>query len=288
MASENLTLMEFIKILLGSGSESIQMRDYFKEDPAAALEEHGLGHLTAEDVRDAIVIAQDNDTVSFDRSYDTGFDWQGLRDGGSGSGKEGGWDGGKEGGSDGGKHHEAATHEKVHVEDNYFSYDIDDRDTIVDNSVNQNVDTGGGNFRQEIETNSVTASGDGAVAAGRDIDGSTITTGNGNIVGNDNDVVNGDGNTTAFGSGDATSVGDISADDGSAVSIGGTATGSNDTRDSFNEDNDTTTTETTIDDSYNPDNSRDNSQDNDTYREDNSVTENHLGSHNSLDVEVDA
>ena len=281
MASEQLTLMEFIKILLGSGSESIQMRDYFRDDPAAALEEHGLGHLTVEDVRDAIVIAQDNDTVSFDRSYDTGYAWEGERGGPS-------WDGGKEGGHDGGHHHAAASHEKVHVTDNYYSYDVDDRDTIVDNSINQNVDTGGGDFRQDIETNSVTASGDGAVAAGRDIDDSTITTGNGNIVGDDNNVVDGDGNTTAFGSGDATSVGDIKADNGSAVSIGGNATGSNDTVGSYNEDNDTTTNETEIEDSYNQDNSRDNSQDNDSYTEDNSVTENHFGSHNSLDLGVEA
>ncbi|MEU6700041.1 hypothetical protein [Pseudonocardia sp. NPDC046786] len=270
MASEKLTLIEFIKILLGTGSESIQMRDYFNDDPVAALEEHGLGHLTVEDVRDAIVIAQDNDTVSFDRNYDTGVDWAGTG--------RGGWDGGgKEGG------HAAAVHEKVHVEDNFYEYNIDDRDTIVDNSINQNVDTGGGNFRQDIETNSVTASGDGAVAAGRDIEDSVITTGDGNIVGDDNNVVQGDGNTTAFGTGNATSVGDIKADNGSAVSIGGSASGSNDTTGSFNETTTTNTVETTFDDSFNVDAS----QDNDTSFTDNSTTENHVGSHNTVDVNAD-
>ncbi|MEV1293970.1 hypothetical protein [Pseudonocardia sp. NPDC049635] len=270
MASEKLTLIEFIKILLGTGSESIQMRDYFNDDPVAALEEHGLGHLTVEDVRDAIVIAQDNDTVSFDRNYDTGVDWAGTT--------RGGWDGGgKEGGQ------AAAVHEKVHVKDNFYEYDIDDRDTIVDNSVNQNIDTGGGDFRQDIETNSVTASGDGAVAAGRDIEDSVITTGNGNIVGDDNDVVSGNGNTTAFGDGAATSVGDISADDGAAVSIGGNASGSRDIDGSFNETTTTNTVTTTFDDSFNVDAS----QDNDATFTDNSTTENHIASHNGIDVNAD-
>ncbi|SFN22014.1 hypothetical protein SAMN05216207_1010128 [Pseudonocardia ammonioxydans] len=273
------SLIDLIKVLLSGDSESVQIQDWYEKDPQAVLQYYGLDEYTPEDVHDAIVLMQDNDTVSFDRNYDTGFD------GGKGGWN---WDGGKEGGHDGGHHHAAASHEKVHVTDNYYEYDVDDRDTIVDNSINQNVDTGGGDFRQDIETNSVTASGDGAVAAGRDIDDSTITTGNGNIVGDDNNVVDGDGNTTAFGSGDATSVGDIKADNGSAVSIGGNATGSNDTVDSYNEDNDTTTNETEIEDSYNQDNSTDNSQDNDSYREDNSVTENHFGSHNSLDIGVEA
>lgn len=269
----DLSLIEFIKLLLGSGSESIEVRDWFEEDPQAALEHYGLGDLTAEDVRDAVLIAQDNDTVSFDRTYDTGFDW----DGGSTGGRD--WDGGTEGG-----HHAPARHEEVHVEDNYYSYDVDDRDTIVDNSVNQNVDTDGGDFRQTIESNSVTASGDGAVAAGRDIEDSTVTTGDGNVVGDGNDVVSGDGNTIAFGDGDATSTGDVSADDGSAVSLGGNANGSHDATNSFNETTTTTTNESSIDDSFNVDRS----QDNDTRLEDNSETHNDTGSHNSVDLGVDA
>ena len=269
MASEKLTLIEFIKILLGTGSESIQMRDYFNDDPVAALEEHGLGHPNVDDVRDAIGIAQDNDPVSLDRHSATGVDWAGTG--------RGGWDGGgKEGG------HAAAVHEKVHVKDNFYEYNIDDRDTIVDNSINQNVDTGGGNFRQDIETNSVTASGDGAVAAGRDIEDSVITTGNGNIVGDDNNVVQGDGNTTAFGTGNATSVGDIKADNGSAVSIGGSASGSNDTTGSFNETTTTNTTTTEFTDSFNVDAS----QDNDTTITDDSTTENHLLSHNDVSADI--
>ncbi|MFP5069213.1 hypothetical protein ACLFMI_06060 [Pseudonocardia nantongensis] len=247
MASEHMTLMEFIRILFGSGPESVQMRDYFADDPAAALEEHGLGHLTAEDVRDAAVLLQDNDTVSFDRSYDTGFDWE--------SGNAGwAWRPAAEGGQqhDGGHresgHHDGghgAEHVRTHVTDNHFTYNVDDRDTIVDNSINQNIDTDGGDFRQDIDTNSVVASGDGAVAAGRDISDSTITTGNDNLVGDGNQVVDGDDNTTAFGTGDALSTGDIALDEGSAFSIGGNATGNDSVNDSYNETENTTTNETT-------------------------------------------
>ena len=100
----------------------------------------------------------------------------------------------------------------TYVTNNY----IDDRDTTVDNSVNQQIDTHGGNFDQDIDVHSTVASGDGAVAAGGDIDHSTITTGdhnqvgdgnvagNGNVVGDHNQAVTGDRDTTSFGHGDAT------------------------------------------------------------------------------------
>ncbi|MBP2364958.1 hypothetical protein [Pseudonocardia parietis] len=243
MATESISLIDFLKKLLAGDSESIQLRDWFQENPQAVLHHYGLDEYTPDDVHDAIVLMQDNDTVSFDRNYDTGFD-----------GGKGGWDwdGGKDGGKEGG-HHEAATHEKVHVEDNYFSYDVDDRDTVVDNSVNQNVDTDGGDFRQQIETNSVTASGDGAVAAGGDIEDSTITSGDGNIVGDGNQVVSGDDNTVAFGDGSAYEVGDVSADNGAGISFGGNASGNDSVEDSYNETTTTTTntTETDFEDSFN-------------------------------------
>ncbi|MFE7199803.1 hypothetical protein ACFU8R_05965 [Pseudonocardia alni] len=252
MAGRDLSLVEFVKIILGLGpdkDENIELRDWFLKDPDAALEYHGLGHLTAEDVRDAAVLLQDNDTVSFDRSYDTGFDWDHGNAGWA-------WKAGSEGHHEGGHKH-GAEHEKVHVKDNFYEYDVNDRDTVVDNSINQNIDTDGGDFRQTIETNSVTASGDGAVAAGRDIEDSTITTGNGNAVGDGNAVVNGDDNQVAFGDGSsADSYGDITADDGGAVAIGGgDADGDDSVNDSYNSSETTTTDETTtsFEDSFNTD-----------------------------------
>ncbi|MEV1293971.1 IniB N-terminal domain-containing protein [Pseudonocardia sp. NPDC049635] len=264
--SAEKSLIQFILDLL----RDPKLLAEFKEDPQGLLASCGLSEVSAEDVRDAIVLAQDNDDVSFDRNYSTG-------------------------GNGGGGHstppppvehpkpgEDPITYLDKYVTNNHYTYNIDDRDTIVDNSINQNIDTGGGDFRQDIETNSVVASGDGAVAAGGDIEDSVITTGDDNIVGDGNDVVSGDDNTTAFGSGDATSVGDISADDGAAVAVGGDARGSNDTSDSFNETTTSTEVTTDISDSFNVDSS----QDNDLSATDNSTTENHLLSHNDLSAEL--
>ena len=259
----SLTLIEFIRELLGFDSDSIQLRDWFEKDPQAALEHYGLGHLTAEDVHDAMVLVQDNDTVSFDREYDTGsnsIDWT--------------W--GK-GGFAPVPHHSAGPEQwREHVTNNHVTNTVDDRDTTIDQSVNQQVETHGGDFSQSIDNHSVNATGDGAVAAGDDIKGSTITTGDGNVVGNGNQVVSGDGNTTAFGSGSA--VNGVSVDHGSAFSVDGDASGDASTNDSHNqtwtEDND----HTSISGSYNQE--TDNSVE--TRVDDHSHTD--VGSHNDVDL----
>ena len=217
-----MTLLEFILKLVGTDSDSIQWQDYFKENPQGALEEAGLTDLSAEDVHDAIALVQDNDTVSFDRNYDTGFHGLAAVHAPAPHGAE------------------AAGHKgAIEYINKYVTHTwVDDRDTTVDNSVNQNIDTDGGNLRQHFENNSVTASGDGAVAAGDDIDG-TVTTGNGNVVGDDNQI-SGEGSTTAFGSGDATSTnvgGDLTVGNGSAFANGGEAGVDNSdksTNDSYN------------------------------------------------------
>ncbi|MBN9801224.1 MAG: hypothetical protein ACQEXM_29400 [Actinomycetota bacterium] len=269
--AENISLVEFIKLLLGSGSESIQVRDWFEKDPNAALHYYGLSELSPEDIRDAIVIAQDNDTVSFDRHYDTGFSWD--------SGKGGwGWNEGKGDHGDHG-HKAAASQENVHVKDAWYTENIDDRDTIVDNSVNQNIDTGGGDFDQTIDIRSTSASGDGAVAVGGD-NNAPVTTGNGNVVGEGNQVVSGDGNTTAFGEGSAYNTGDISASKGGAVSLGGEANGSHDATDSFNKTWSESNDSVEIHDSGNVDSSVDTV----TNTDDNSHTD--IASHNDVDLSV--
>ncbi|ALE75596.1 MULTISPECIES: IniB N-terminal domain-containing protein [unclassified Pseudonocardia] len=264
--SAEKSLIQFILDLL----KDPKLLAEFKDDPQGLLAQCGLSEVSADDVRDAIVLAQDNDDVSFDRSYNTG-----------GSGHSGGG------------HHTPPPPPVEHGEDpvkyldkyvtnNHYTYNVDDRDTIVDNSINQNIDTGGGDFRQDIETNSVVASGDGSVAAGRDISDSTITTGDDNVVGDGNNVVKGDDNTIAFGDGDATTVGDVSADDGSAVAVGGNASGSHDATGSFNETETNTSTSTDVSDSYN----QDFSQDNDTSVVDNSETHNDLLSHNDVNANL--
>ncbi|GAA1398935.1 hypothetical protein GCM10009613_53780 [Pseudonocardia kongjuensis] len=264
--SAEKSLIQFILDLL----RDPKLLAEFKDDPQGLLASCGLSEVSAEDVHDAIVLSQDNDDVSFDRNYSTG-----ANHGGGHSTPPPPVEHPKPG-------EDPIKYLDKYVTNNHYTYNIDDRDTIVDNSINQNIDTGGGNFNQSIETNSVVASGDGAVAAGRDIEDSVITTGDDNIVGDGNDVVKGDDNTTAFGSGNATKVGDISADDGSAVAVGGSASGSNDTNGSFNETTTTNTTTTEFTDSFNVDAS----QDNDTTITDDSTTENHLLSHNDVSADI--
>ncbi|NWJ69365.1 hypothetical protein [Pseudonocardia alni] len=270
MAAHDISLIDFIKLLLGNGSESIQVRDWFNDNPNAVLQHYGLSELSPEDVRDALVIAQDNDTVSFDRHYDTGFNW---------GGDKGGWSEGKGHGDHG--HKAAASHENVHVKDVWHTENIDDRDTIVDNSVNQHIDTHGGDFDQDIDIRSTSASGDGAVAVGGD-NNAPVTTGNGNVVGDGNQVVSGNGNTTAFGQGSAYNTGDISADKGGAVSLGGNATGSHDADGSFNKTWNESHQSTDISDSYNTDSSTETH----TSVDNNSHTHTDIGSHNDLDLHI--
>ncbi len=159
------------------------------------------------------------------------------------------------------EHAAAIRYINSYVTNNY----VDDRDTNVDNSVNQQIDTGGGNLDQNIHTSSVTASGDGAVAAGGDIDGSQVTTGNGNQVGDGNikgdgniqgsgdQVVSGDHNTTAFGTGAANNadIDHASVSNGGALSVGGAATGAQNTADSHNATHTSDSTSTDIDHSFN-------------------------------------
>jgi hypothetical protein len=221
--AESLSLLEFLKELL----TNVQLRDYFAEDPQGALHEYGLDDLSPADVHDALVLAEDNQTADFSRNYDTGHNSVQFTPPPPPA------------------HHSYATPAESHEAavqylNNYVTNNyIDDRDTTVDNSINQQIDTHGGDFDQDIDVHSTTASGDGAVAAGGDIEGSTVTTGNdnqvgdgnirgdGNVAGDNNQAVTGHDNTTSFGSGDATSTdvgGNVNVGDGGAFSSGGNST----------------------------------------------------------------
>ena len=219
--AESMSLMEFLRELVSNTG----LRDWFAHDPQAALHEYGLDDLSPADVHDALVLVEDNQTADFSRDYNTGsnaihlpppppvhHDYATPAE----------------------AHHAAVSYLNTYVTNNY----VDDRDTTVDNSVNQQIDTHGGDFDQDIDVHSTVASGDGAVAAGDDIRDSTITTGdhnqvgngnvsgNGNVVGDRNQAVTGDHDTTAFGSGNAasTTVGhDLNVGDGGAFASGGSA-----------------------------------------------------------------
>ena len=174
--AEHLTLMEFIQRLLSDE----QTRDWFAENPDAALRHFGLDNLSPEDVRDALVLIEDNQTASFDREYNTGW---------NGSGHSSGRDHDDRGGRDdhdgpdnddrdgrdgrdhddrdghGGDDHRAAIETINRYVNNTYT---DDRDTIVDNSTNQQIDTRGGNFDQAVGPDTV------AVTAINTTDGKTV------------------------------------------------------------------------------------------------------------------
>ncbi len=253
--AENLSILEFLQKMI----DDVGLRDWFARDPQGALENHGLRDVSPEDVRDAIVLADDSQTADFSRNVDQSFHGtvgaaaahHASHDGGHGDGHG---DGHSDGHSEG--HREAIEHLSRYVTNNF----VDDRDTNVDDSVNQQIHTDGGDVSQDIETHSTTASGDGSVAAGGDIRDSTVTSGDGNqigtgnirgdnnVQGHDNNVVHGDGNTTAFGQGAATSADlhDVGVSGGGALSVGGDARGDQHNVDSHEHTTNTTTDETDI------------------------------------------
>jgi hypothetical protein len=293
-----MTLMEFILNLLSDD----EARQDFADNPDKALDDAGLGDLSADDVRDALeLMHDDSQSADFSREFNSGGNEINVAapapvhhddDGGSES---------------------AAEYINNYITQNY----IDDRDTNIDNSTNIQADTGGGDFNADIDVDSTVASGDGAVAAGDDIEDSTITTGNDNIVGDNNiegdgntsisgdgnAAVIGDGNTTGFGDGDVSSTeidGDVSVDDGSSFAIGGSSSVDN----SNYEDNDTEidASDNSVNDSFNDTTSwEDNStsEDNDSYsnyednsdnsyREDNDTTSTDDHSSSDSDVSIQA
>ncbi len=220
--AEQMTLMQFIHELLTNAD----FRTWFAAEPQQALTSVGLDHVSPHDVQDALTLVQDDSqSADFSRHYDTGANH-------IGSGQKGGEEHHAAPAPAG--HESAAEYVNRYITNNY----IDDRHTTVDNSTNQQIDTHGGNFDQNIDVHSVVASGDGAVAAGGDISGSTITTGNdnqvgdgnvkgnGNVVGDHNQAVTGSHDTTSFGAGNATSTnvhGDVNVGDGGAFASGGSA-----------------------------------------------------------------
>jgi hypothetical protein len=222
--TETLSLLEFIQKLITDAD----LRQLFNDDPEQALADNGLEDVTEADVNDALVLIDDSQTADFSRDYSSSpsIDFSGSNIGSRNTSN----DDDDDSDGDGGGHSAAVEHISRFITNNF----IDDRDTTVDNSINQQVDTDGGDFDQDIDIDANVASGDGAVAAD-DIENSDVVTGDGNVVGDDNltgdgnvvgddnEVVSGDDNTTSFGDGDANSV--AVGDDLTVGAGGGFATG---------------------------------------------------------------
>ena len=67
--AENLSILEFLQKMI----DDVGLRDWFADDPQGALAHYGLRDVSPEDVRDAIVLADDSQTADFSRSVDNGF-----------------------------------------------------------------------------------------------------------------------------------------------------------------------------------------------------------------------
>jgi hypothetical protein len=258
--AEPMTLFEFLRDLLANE----QSRDLYAQDPGAALRNYGLDNLSPADVRDALVLIEDNQTADFDREYNTGHnDTQfaslppvPLH-------------------YDGGDHDAAVDYLSRYISNTYVTGGDDFRDDYRnggyrnddhrDDSRDDDFRFRGGDFDRDVDLDSATASGDGAVGAGDDISGSSIVSGDDNqvgrgnfsgddnVIGTNNDVIEGDGNTVAFGLGDAnsSSFDDVDVSRGGALSVGSTATGDYDVNDSFNELNSTIKNSAEFDRSFN-------------------------------------
>ncbi|MGH3795656.1 MAG: IniB N-terminal domain-containing protein [Pseudonocardiaceae bacterium] len=163
------SLMDFILSLL----QDDHAKAAFAANPDKALHDAGLSGVCGQDVSDAMSYVAEYHPVSFvgNREYNVGNTAVSQ----TASSHEP-------------DVHATAVHQLEYVSNNY-SY-VDSHDTIIDKSVNQNI-WNSGSLTQSFDDHSVTAT-DHSVAAGDDIVGSNVATGNHDVTGNGNDT----GNTT--------------------------------------------------------------------------------------------
>jgi hypothetical protein len=171
-------LVQFLMHLFGDR----QAAQDFLDNPEKVLDDHGLGGVCSADVDAAMPVVLDYAPVTvnasrFDREYNTGGNSARTDDNGGGGSTGGGNHGGGHhgggnhgGGNNGGDDHAHAVQQLHHVVNNYsYTSTVDDRDTITDQSVNQNI-WADGDVEQLFDNDSVVASGDRAIAAGDDAD----------------------------------------------------------------------------------------------------------------------
>jgi hypothetical protein len=157
-------LVLFLMSLFGN-QEAAQK---FLDDPKRSLESAGLGGVSSADVDAALPVVLDYAPItvhasSFDRSYNTGSNGAGTSGAGAGAVAPP-----TAGGGNG--DHAHAVQQLQRVVNNYsYTSTVGDRDTISDQSVNQNI-WADGDVGQWFDNDSVVASGDTAVAAGDDVD----------------------------------------------------------------------------------------------------------------------
>jgi hypothetical protein len=109
---------------------------------------------------------------------------------------------------------------------------------IEDKSINQIIDTGGGDFNQEIDNSEQTATEGGVIIDDSTLDDVDVNTGDvgpGGVLqqGDDNQAATGNENVLQDGDNNVGNTGDIDASEGSAVSVGGPATSIGSGNDNF-------------------------------------------------------
>lgn len=281
--AEPVSILEFLQNMI----DNADLRDWFAQDPNAAMTHYGLRDVPVEDVRDALVLADDNNVADFGGRYDTGLVAAApvfaptLQHASAAHTA-----------AHNAAHNAAVEHLSRYVTDNY----IDHSDMTVDDSLHQDLHTDGGDVDQHITSHVTTASGHGAVSAGGDITDSAVTsgddnqvgtgnvTGHHNVVGDGDLVTNGDDNTTSFGGGAATSthIDGVGVGAGGALSIGGPANALQNTVDSHDHTTSTTTDTTTVSDVGNVHTDTETNSHNDLH--DTTTTD----SHDHLDLETDS
>jgi hypothetical protein len=151
----------------------------FLNNPEHALEGAGLREVSSADVDAAMPVVLDYAPItvnasSFDRDYNTGRNtsWTGGNGGAGHTPPPAGGGAGNTAPLAGNTYHDDHAHaiqQLTHVVNNYsYTSTVDDRDTITDQSVNQNI-WADGDVTQWFENEAVIASGDHALAAGDDL-----------------------------------------------------------------------------------------------------------------------
>jgi hypothetical protein len=206
-------LLQFLMNLFGDR----QAAQEFLDNPEEALENAGLGDVCSADLDAVMPVVLDFAPIavksSFDREFNTGGN-SSLAGTGAAAAP------GHHAPAPQHEDHAHAVQQLHHVVNNYsYTSTTDDRDTITDQSVNQNI-WADGDVTQLFDNDAVVASGDGAIAAGDDVE-----------------VDESEDNSTNI------TVGDIedsfNEDNDTRIDV--------DIEDSFNEDN-------SVEDSYNEDN----------------------------------
>jgi hypothetical protein len=225
--------MSLLDTLIGIFSDQ-ETNEAFQENPEGFLNQNGFGNVTSQDI-DAemprVLEALQGNSGGATQGGAASFAGSGnvVLPPPPASGGEGGYEGGLSGAIESINNYTNVLNvTEQSFEDNDVT-NIDDRDTTVDQSVNQNI-TAFGDVNQDFDNDVV--SGDGAVAAGDnaqvntgagavqagdDIEDSTIATGDvgGSVTGDVEDSIVGDGNqaiidsevgAASFGEGDATNV----------------------------------------------------------------------------------